>query len=392
MNKKIARIIVLLLLISTASVSWFYYDATFLVKTIPSPELEMEGKPTFFNSDYCLNAADSTEYLNSTYRWVKVTCEADFAPRDGAGALVFKDSLWLIGGWNPKDTLEFPLSCNNEVWNSYKGKTWNLVKENTFIDSLYDPEKDWEGRHTAGYVVFNGKMWIIGGDANQGHYQNDIWNSENGRHWEKVIDSVPWAPRVLHYTVVFDDKIWVIGGQTLPQFAEYEELFYADVWNSEDGLHWNKVESEKSKWLPRGLISGRAIFKNRIWILGGSTYDTPIHTSRKLYNDVWSSKDGKSWDCHTQEAEWDMRNYHSVAVWDEKLWVFDGTFSKQIYGVGNTNEVWFSENGEHWTELKPSPWKPRHASSVFVKDDVIYLVAGNNMESDVWKLEKINPF
>ena len=56
-------------------------------------------------------------------------------------------------------------------------------------------------------------MWIIGGDANQGHYQNDIWNSENGRHWEKVIDSVPWAPRVLHYTVVFDDKIWVIGGQ-----------------------------------------------------------------------------------------------------------------------------------------------------------------------------------
>jgi len=34
-----------------------------------------------------------------------------------------------------------------------------------------------------------------------------------------VAASVPWSPRVLHYTVVFQNQIWVISGQTLPQLV-----------------------------------------------------------------------------------------------------------------------------------------------------------------------------
>jgi hypothetical protein len=41
-----------------------------------------------------------------------------------------------------------------------------------------------------------------------------------------------------------------------------------------------------------------------------------------------------------------------------------------------------------WHEVKDTPWKPRHAASVFVFGDSLWMVAGNNMEPDVWKLRR----
>lgn len=55
------------------------------------------------------------------YVWEKVTLDAEFKPRDGAGAIVHDGKLWLIGGWNPRDKEFFPLICNNEVWSSTDG-------------------------------------------------------------------------------------------------------------------------------------------------------------------------------------------------------------------------------------------------------------------------------
>jgi hypothetical protein len=334
----------------------------------------------------CGRSPDSVVYEELRYKWIKVTCDAAFSPRDGAGALVFKDSMWLIGGWNRWDTANFPLKCNNEVWKSADGLHWEKVKPNTFIDKSFDPKADWEGRHSAGYAVYKGKMWIIGGDANQRHYQNDVWNSSDGKRWELVTDSIPWGPRVLHITAVYDNKIWLMGGQTMSQFAGGKDRFYSDVWNTTDGKNWQKLDPNDCRWLPRGMIGGQALFKNRLWILGGGTYETRNVVVRKLYNDIWSTTDGINWKCHTQEADWQIRCYHDVAVWDDKMWVLEGTSCRQIKGVNNRDDVWYSDDGENWTELPKTPWRARHASSVYVYNDCLWVVAGNNMESDVWKL------
>jgi len=167
----------------------------------------------------------------ANYRWTCVTDHAAFAARDGAGALVFNDRMWLLGGWNPNDRAHFPHDCNSEVWSSADGRVWKLEHE----------QAPWEGRHTAGYVVHRGRMWIVGGDPIQGHYQHDVWSSSDGVCWDQVQDHVPWAPRVLHYTLAFDDRIWVMGGQTLPQFAPAREAFYGDVWCSADGVTWEQA-------------------------------------------------------------------------------------------------------------------------------------------------------
>jgi hypothetical protein len=316
---------------------------------------------------FCFTSQASGE---QEYRWQRVADRAAFAPRDGAGALTFRDRMWLLGGWNPSDRTHFPKICNSEVWSSADGSTWRL-----------DGNAPWEGRHTAGYAVHDGKMWIVGGDPIQGHYQNDVWNSDDGTHWTQVTDSVPWAQRALHYTVVHRGKIWVMGGQATPQFAPAPEVFYHDVWNTTDGREWSRV-TPAAPWTPRGMIGGSAVLNDRIWILGGGTYDTPKQTQRNFYNDVWSSADGEEWKQHVEHAPWHPRQYHEVAVFDDRLWVLEG------WNRANRNDVWYSADGANWHEVPKTPWAPRHAASVFVHDGALWMVAGNNMQSDVWKLER----
>ena len=303
------------------------------------------------------------------YRWIPVTLNAPFAARDGAGALVFNNRMWLLGGWNPSDPAHFLTHCNSEVWSSSDGATWKLETR----------QAPWEARHTAGYAVYKNRMWIVGGDAIQKHYQNDVWSSRDGVHWEQVADQVPWGPRVLQYTVVFNGRIWIMGGQTLPQFAPATEVFYNDVWNTQDGKTWTCV-TEHAPWSPHGMIGGAVVFKGRMWIVGGGTYDTPQTPTRRFYNDVWSSQDGRRWDRVVEHAPWHPRQYHDVAVFDNRIWVLEG------WNQSNRNDVWYSENGIDWHELPGTPWAPRHAASVFVYDNSLWMVAGNNMTPDVWRL------
>ena len=321
------------------------------------------------------------------YQWVNVTTTAAYAPRDGAGALVFKDRMWLLGGWNPYDKVHFPRICNNEVWGSEDGAQWTMVKPNTFKQDRFDPRNDWEGRHTAGYVVYKDKMWIVGGDANQGHYQNDVWNSDDGRTWTHVNKShdVPWGPRALHYTLVFDGKIWVMGGQTMPKMAPAAEVFYRDVWNTTDGIHWVRVRPKEPYWSARGMIGGNVVFKGRMWILGGGRYDTPQTPIRRFYQDVWSSPDGVHWTLELKAPPWEPRQYHDVAVFDDQMWVLEGSNKPGV----SRNDVWYSADGVNWYELPDTPWKPRHAASVFVHDNALWMIGGSDkgkMDREVWKL------
>ena len=56
--------------------------------------------------------------------WTKVTDAAGWQPRDSQGEVVFKDQLWIFGGWF--DSFEAP---PRDVWSSADGKTWKLVEK-----------------------------------------------------------------------------------------------------------------------------------------------------------------------------------------------------------------------------------------------------------------------
>ncbi len=325
-------------------------------------------------------------YVEPAYQWINATMSAPFAARDGAGGLSYHGKMWLLGGWNNADLKNFPKACVNDVWSSTDGCEWQLEKPNTFGTAAFNPKTDWEGRHTAGYVVHQDYMWIVGGDIIQGHYQDNVWRSSDGQTWECVCSYAPWSPRALHHTVAFNNHIWVMGGQTVPHYAPARQAYYRDIWRSADGANWQRIEPKEPYWPARGMIGGCAVFNDRIWIMGGGTYDTPEVPERLFYNDVWSSADGVQWQCHTDNAPWHPRQYHEVAVFDDKLWVLEGYDGKD----GNRRDVWWSSDGEHWHQLPNTPWKARHAASVFVHEDALWIVAGNNMESDAWKLVRHN--
>jgi hypothetical protein len=321
------------------------------------------------------------------YGWQNVTVQAAFAGRDGAGLLVYGNKLWLLGGWNPS-TVVFPNYTSNEVWNSSDGKNWTQVKPNTFGTPAFDSSTDWEGRHMAGWVVFNNQLWIVGGDSNQCHYQPNAWNSSDGLHWTQVTSQLPWGARVLFYTLVFNNKIWVMGGQTLvldtcsgyPQ----EETFFDDVWSSSDGSNWVEV-TPAAAWDPRGVICGAVVFQGRMWVIGGGTYGTP----QFLYNDVWSSADGVKWTRVLANAPWQGRIYHDIIVYDNRMWVIGGHAANN---GNNLSDVWSSPDGVHWTQVPNTPWLARHAESTAVFNGAIFLTGGttdlNGSQDDVWKLDR----
>jgi hypothetical protein len=74
---------------------------------------------------------------------------------------------------------------------------------------------------------------------------------------------------------------------------------------------------------------------------------------------------------------------HEVAAFDGRLWVLEG------WRDGNRKDAWSSTDGIHWDELPGTPWAPRHAGTVFVHRDALWLAAGNNMQPDVWRLDRV---
>ena len=75
----------------------------------------------------------------------------------------------------------------------------------------------------------------------------------------------------------------------------------------------------------------------------------------------------------------------NLAVYDGKMWVMEGY---HIDG-GNRADVWYSADGIDWHEVADTPWAPRHAASVCVYDEALWMVAGNNMTPDAWKLTPV---
>jgi hypothetical protein len=288
----------------------------------------------------------------------------EFLGRDGVGALSFQGSMWLFGGWNPN----FVPDTNSEVWSSVDGVNWTFVTK-----------APWERRHDAGYAVFDNKMWIVGGDKNTGHYQNDVWSSADGVTWEKVTDNVPWANRATQYVLAFNDQLWLMGGQQIFETEVPPVIAYNDVYSSVDGINWQQITASAG-WSPRGMIMGSVVYQGRMWVIGGGLYDV-----RTFNNDVWSSADGSNWTLVLAGAPWTPRQFHSTTVFDNKIWVLAGGDAQS---QGGLNDVWYSTDGVQWTQLAGTPWNPRHAATAFAQNNYLWLTCGSDAsaDNDVWRM------
>lgn len=316
---------------------------------------------------------------------------APYAGRDGAGMVELNGATYMLGGWRntyeAQFTPDFPETglwgccTTSEVWRTTDGVSWEMLGN-----------APWEGRHMAGWVAFNGKLWVIGGDTNHAHYMHDVWNSPDGTHWTQVTNSLPWGDRVLHYTVAYNGFLYVMGGQQLPEAIHpppvpypTAPVYYSDVWRSADGVNWEQIGSMPAA---TGMICGSVVFNNAIWVIGGGQYgDDTLGTAGIATNAVWSTTDGINWTQHATPP-WSGLRYHNVIVYDSAIWVLAGMGKD---GGGYFNEVWYSRDGETWTQVESTPWLERHAASAFVLAGKLWLTDGTINSgyevNDLWAIE-----
>lgn len=192
----------------------------------------------------------------------------------------------------------------------------------------------WTARQNAACVVFQNKIFIIGGNTvGFASFFSDVWSSADGQTWQQIVAVAPWAKRTFFQAVVFNNKLYVMGGRDAVGVAGLKN----DVWVSENGVDWNRLTAAAG-WTAR-VQFGLVAYNNGMFLMGGTdATGVPL-------NDVWFSTDGIQWDLVTSAANWIARQSFGLMTYKEAMWVIGG------FGAGaSQNDVWKSIDGKNWTQ------------------------------------------
>ena len=317
--------------------------------------------------------------------------------------------------------------ANNIVTGDPDPSTWHEI-----IADTDDSPAHWEGRSTHGSLVFQDKMWLIGGrTANEAHIA-EVWSSTDGYNWTEVNPSAAFGARREFVSMVHDGKMWVLGG-------EIEGYVLAnDVWYSSDGANWHEA-TEAASWHARDYFGGvsfasGATGSDEMWVLGhytgdprgipgvedhhystdGSTWSSvsvsglppssffPAITFNNAIlivggyfytnsawsnsNTIYSSTDGVNWtELSVSGSIWDARRIHTTLVYDDKLWVLAGDSGY------NRDDYWYSSDGTQWHEATASgsKWEARSVHTSVNYAGRMWMLGGygstgDKQLNDVW--------
>ncbi|WP_232819408.1 kelch repeat-containing protein, partial [Saccharospirillum mangrovi] len=282
-------------------------------------------------------------------------------------------------------------------------------------------------------ALFNQRLWLVGG-GRDGVY-NDVWTSQDGIHWQQVLEHAPFSARLNHELVVFDQRLWVIGGRGADESLN-------DVWSSVNGTDWIQETTGDRSFLSSiihrvgrlmGVASGtifparanhQAIaFNGLLWVIGGEGPDGIRTRDRYLshqYDDVWTSNDGRQW--HRQPVDklatyfiqspngngsmdpgqvevpfsiWELFGSETVITLEatgERLW-FIGGHSFFI------SRVWSTLDGKHWVSTNPSDSDSAFKDKTIeghqaLRFDNQFWVIGKTFwrSSDGWNWQELEPW
>ncbi|MBB3166944.1 Ig-like domain-containing protein [Simiduia aestuariiviva] len=240
--------------------------------------------------------------------WTKEVINAPFDKRSRAQMIVKDGLLYLIGGNDPEgNTLK-------DVWRSADGISWSSIA----TDQAFPKE--------AHAVLFNGKIWLVGGDGGDG--SGRVLSSNDGISWNVENAAPPFsALSGKGGAAVFDNKIWLVEGAS------------EHTWFSADGVNW-----QAGAPLPVASITNAAIhsFNNQLLIFAGSpSNETAI--SEHIYAYL-----GDSWGI-VSDRHIGKPHEATIVAGGNALWVL--TQNEDI----NKRQMLSSEDGKQWSELHAPP-------------------------------------
>ena len=217
-------------------------------------------------------------------------------------------------------------------------------------------------------VVFDNKMWVIGGTNISSQYKNDVWSSENGVDWTLVTGNAAFTGRSFHVCLVHNNNIWVIGG--------WDGVNVNDVWYSSNGADWT-LATGNANFSARNSFGG-VVYNSgggdEMWISGG--------WFAAALNDIWRSSDGVSWTLVTSSPAFSDIYGHKVVNFNDgtgdKMWLVESETSMTTYN---------SSDGAVWNSVSSGSPETRQYFSMEAYNNKMWLVAGSTASGclkDVW--------
>jgi len=367
---------------------------------------------------FTLTSNTSMNWMNSImkkfqfWEWTEINKNSEWEARAGLQALNVKGDFYIFGGRTPISPFVTDVIGASKIWGDVwkskdYGKSWTRILET-------NDETHWPARAYF-QAINNGKyMYIIGGQnftiidnpgypfcipcpakISKSEFFNDVWRSEDGIKWTNMTKDMPsikrWSPRAGLSAVLFNNEIYVMGGSVNDDSSITPggpaRIYYNDVWKSKDGKNWECM-TKNAPWAPRA--GGVAVVKSGyLYMIGGEDgFICNPFTPRcpPYYNDVWRTKDGKTWEVVTAAAQWSPRPGHQVVVADNHFVLFGGfgldpnfnplNNSQSKYVASNPVDVWVSKDGKDWELLKDKPWNAESPADIKYDFDVV-VVKGN---------------
>ena len=209
-------------------------------------------------------------YSKDGLNWSQILDRAPWEARSGNAGLLYKDTLYLIGGetYNASGS-----NFYNDVWKSTDGVHW-----------VREKNAPWLPRSVGKAVVFKNKIWIIGGGSYSlgadGTYTfntyKDVW-SFDGTSWKKELDQAPWDALGPQSALVYGENLYVIADDGLNSNVS--------VWSTKDGVNW--VEASSPPNFPQYNFTS-FVWAGKMWLAGGTR-------DEEEYNGLWGSTNGIDW-------------------------------------------------------------------------------------------------
>jgi Phage stabilisation protein/Kelch motif len=198
---------------------------------------------------------------------------------------------------------------------------------------------------------FNGHLYVMGGFTTQTNSPlNDVWTSIDGANWSRITANAPWAARGLGQAIVFNNKMWIMGGKTSTLGTNNT---FSDVWSTPDGINWTQTSA--SAWPGRSRF-GLCIFNNLMWVAGGNAGIAGVNNigTNLARSDVWYSPDGITWTQATKNATWIARYSFAFFPAGGRLRVVGGSLADPFSNA--TSDQWSSADGITWTRDSSNPF------------------------------------
>ena len=156
-------------------------------------------------------------------------------------------------------------------------------------------------------IVAKGKMYTFGGvNYELRRTFNDVWVSEDGYNWQKLVENAPWSPRWDHDVAYFNNKFIFYGGMDLG------DIGFSDLWTSPDAKDWTLISTNTVMEGRQGHVMLK--LKNALFVISG--LDAKTNEGKGI---TWFSLNGRDWLQTETVGSWIPREDHRAVVFKDKI-------------------------------------------------------------------------